>query len=230
MDLQTICQEVFMYRLRSAWCILTLSSTLSIQSSDWLSEDLKFGAYLSFAGVGITSVWYQRTTTPTPELYQKTNWLLDDRFALNRSESNWNLGGSLVYDMSVEEHYALLKESILTPELLEYYEKKRINMYLDENVSPQRLRALKDRIIITCTFESINQKKLSDYNHKLQTTINELQSQNMWQQLIQRKADQELLQKLEYKQEQMIALQEIINARRVAIHYQKLLAIFDDVH
>lgn len=211
---------------RSALCILTLSSALSIQSSDWLSEDLKSATCLSFGGIGATYMWHQRTSTPTSALYQIANRLLEDRFALNRSESSWNLGGSLVYDMSTEELKAFLENSQQDPEALESYENKRINMSLEENVTPDRLRTLKDKIIITCTFENIDQEKLSDYNDKLQTTIDEFQPQNRWQQLTQRNADQKLLQKLAYKREQMNALQEIIDARKIAINKQKLQDIF----
>lgn len=203
-----------------------VSSSLSIQSADWLSEDLKSAACLSFAGVGVSYIWHQRTTSLTPALYQKAHRLLEDRFALNRSESDWNLAGSLVYDMSAEEHKAFLANVTENPKVLELYEDSRINMSLEENVKPDRLRALKNKIIITCTFETIDQKKLSAYNDELKTAINELQSQNMWQQLTQKKADQELLHKLTYKQEQMIAFKEIIDAKKASERTKRLQDMF----
>jgi hypothetical protein len=215
----------FMRIHRSALYVLILPSTLPIQSSDWLSEELKSAACLSFGGIGATYMWHQRNIAPTMALYQTANRLLEDRFALNRSESDWNLAGSLVYDLSTEEYNTFLKEDNLNPERLESYESKRINMSLDENLKPDRLRELKDKIIITCTFEKIDHKKLSQYNDELQSTIDQFQPQNKWQQLTQRRADQELLQKLIYKREQMSAFQEIIEARKIAIHKQKLQAM-----
>jgi hypothetical protein len=201
-------------------------SSLSLQSADWLSEDLKSAACLSFAGIGVTYMWHQRNTTPTPSLYKTANRLLEDRFALNRSESDWNLGGSLVYDISPEQYDTFFKDVELNPEILAHYEDKRVNMFLEENVKPGRLRALKDKIIITRAFENIDQRKLSDYNNELQIAITQLQPQSMWQELTQKKADQELLQRLEYKREQMIAFQEIIEAQKATVQKKKLQAMF----
>jgi hypothetical protein len=154
-----------------------------------------------------------RNTTPTKELRNWWDYLFYNKnFRLNRAESLWDLGSSSIYITSQERYNRLNDSSPLTAEEEDDLNMDRVELRYDQCLTPFWLQYRKPYIIMCCKdfLLRVNKDNLNKFVNSLDNIITKYEPSNIWERILQRQADIELLRDLKYRRDQMKAFQDIV--------------------